>query len=104
MISFLLCGSQRQCSIRLSRFCKTRFSLLFLFGILRRHGAEFQPQSPALQQGGKGCVVGANPGQANLTVKKDGGDIDAISGSTITSRAFLRVVAEAYKSFQNINK
>ena len=56
------------------------------------------------QQGGKGCVVGNNPGQANLTVKKDGGDIDAISGSTITSRAFLRVVAEAYKSFQNINK
>lgn len=56
------------------------------------------------QKGGKGCVVGANPEQANLTVKKDGGDIDAISGSTITSRAFLRVVAEAYKSSQNINK
>lgn len=56
------------------------------------------------QQGGKGCVVGANPAQANLTVKKDGGEIDAISGSTITSRAFLRTVAEAYKSFQNINK
>ncbi len=56
------------------------------------------------QQGNKGCVVGANPSQANLTVKKDGGDIDAISGSTITSRAFLRVVDKAYKSFQNINK
>ncbi len=53
---------------------------------------------------GKGAVVGKNPGEANLTVKKDGGDVDAISGSTITSRAFLRVVAAAYKSFQSINQ
>lgn len=55
------------------------------------------------QKDGKGAVVGQNPAEANLTVKKDGGDVDAISGSTITSRAFLRVVAAAYKSFQSIN-
>ena len=56
------------------------------------------------QAGGKGAVVGKNPDSDNLTVKKDGGEVDAISGSTITSRAFLRVVAAAYKSFQSINK
>ena len=55
------------------------------------------------QREGKGAVVDKNPAETNLTVKKDGGDIDAISGSTITSRAFLRVVAEAYKSFQSLN-
>lgn len=48
------------------------------------------------QQGGKGCIVGLNPNAANLTVKKDGGDVDAITASTITSRAFLRCVNAAY--------
>ena len=40
------------------------------------------------QKDGKGSIIGRNPSTA-LTVKKDGGDVDAISGSTITSRAFL---------------
>ena len=31
-----------------------------------------------------------------LTVNKDGGDIDAITASTITSRAFLKAVNQAY--------
>lgn len=48
------------------------------------------------QQGQKGCIVGLNPAQANLTVSKDGGDVDAITASTITSRAFLRCVNAAY--------
>jgi len=55
------------------------------------------------QQNGKGAVVGKNPAETNMTVKKDGGEVDAISGSTITSRAFLRVVAAAYESFKNLN-
>ena len=29
-----------------------------------------------------------NPGEAALTVSKDGGKVDAITASTITSRAF----------------
>ena len=41
--------------------------------------------------------------KADQWFQKDGGDVDAISGSTITSRAFLRVVAAAYKSFQSLN-
>ncbi|MBR4505729.1 MAG: RnfABCDGE type electron transport complex subunit G [Bacteroidales bacterium] len=56
------------------------------------------------QKDGKGCVVGANPAESALTVKKDGGSVDAISGSTITSRAFLSIVNEASTVFANINK
>lgn len=51
------------------------------------------------QEGSKGCVVGKNPGTDNLKVKKDGGDVDAISGSTITSRAFCDALDQAYKTF-----
>lgn len=49
----------------------------------------------------KSCIVGKNPAQINMTVSKDGGDIDAITASTITSRAFLRAVQEAYNTFSN---
>ncbi len=48
------------------------------------------------QKDGKGCIIGMNPGKCNFTVSKDGGDIDAITASTITSRAFLRSVKSAY--------
>lgn len=41
-------------------------------------------------------IVGKNPGQCNFTVSKDGGDIDAITASTITSRAFLLAIKSAY--------
>lgn len=43
-------------------------------------------------------VIGKNPAEG-LKVKKDGGQIDAITGSTITSRAFCRLVENAYKAF-----
>ncbi|MGN0232971.1 MAG: RnfABCDGE type electron transport complex subunit G [Bacteroidaceae bacterium] len=49
---------------------------------------------------GNGSIIGRNPGNENLTVKKDGGDVDAITASTITSRAFLRCVNNAYKALQ----
>lgn len=48
------------------------------------------------QKGEKGDIVGKNPGQCNFTVSKDGGDIDAITASTITSRAFLLAIQNAY--------
>ena len=49
------------------------------------------------QKGQKGNITGKNPGTANFTVSKDGGDIDAITASTITSRAFLLAVQNAYE-------
>ena len=49
---------------------------------------------------------GKNPGDSNFkfAVKKDGGSFDAITASTITSRAFIDVLNNAYNAFLNINK
>ncbi|MEF2622197.1 MAG: RnfABCDGE type electron transport complex subunit G [Xylanibacter rarus] len=53
------------------------------------------------QKDGKGSIIGKNPNKDNLTVKKDGGDIDAITASTITSRAFLLAVTQAYNAYKS---
>ena len=50
------------------------------------------------QADGKGSIIGKTAAQA-LTVNKDGGDIDAITASTITSRAFLKAVNQAYSVY-----
>lgn len=47
-------------------------------------------------------IVGKNPATTRIAVKKDGGDIDAITASTITSRAFLKGVETAYDVFLKI--
>ena len=44
-----------------------------------------------------------NPGEASLTVSKDGGKVDAITASTITSRAFLNAVNVAYAAYAGQN-
>jgi len=51
------------------------------------------------QEGSKGDIIGKTPAQKPLQVKKDGGDVDAITASTITSRAFLKAVNEAYQAY-----
>ena len=43
-------------------------------------------------------IIGMNPGDDLMTVSKDGGEVDAITASTITSKAFLRAVNAAYKA------
>ena len=45
---------------------------------------------------------GFDPAQKKLAVKKDGGDVDAITASTITSRAYADGLATASKVFQTI--
>ncbi|KAA6335697.1 Electron transport complex protein RnfG [termite gut metagenome] len=52
------------------------------------------------KEGNKGNIKGLNPGTKSLTVSKDGGDIDAITASTITSRAFLNAVNKAYATYK----
>ena len=44
-------------------------------------------------------IAGKNPASSNVSVRKDGGEIDAITASTITSRAFLAGIAAAYDIF-----
>ena len=46
-------------------------------------------------------VKGKNPATNNIAVTKDNGEIDAITASTITSRAFLKGVNAAYEVFKN---
>ena len=43
-------------------------------------------------------ILGKNPATTEFGVSKDGGDVDAITASTITSRAFLEVVVKAYNA------
>ena len=51
------------------------------------------------QKGEKGDIIGLTPAQP-LTVSKDGGKVDAITASTITSRAFLLAVNNAYNAYK----
>ena len=48
----------------------------------------------------KDQFVDKNPANYKLIVKKDGGDVDAITAATITSRAFSKAVDKAYKAFE----
>ena len=45
-------------------------------------------------------VIGKSPKTTKFTVSKDGGDIDAITASTISSRAFLDALTRAYSSYE----
>ena len=54
------------------------------------------------QKDGKGNIIGKNPATDNLTVKKDGGSVDAITASTITSRAFLLAITQAYNAYKEL--
>ena len=51
------------------------------------------------QKGEKGDIIGKDP-KEKLTVSKDGGQVDAITASTITSRAFLLAVNNAYNAYK----
>ena len=44
-----------------------------------------------------------NPSNFNFKVKKDGGKIDALTGATISSRAFSEAVEMAYEEFISTN-
>ena len=43
---------------------------------------------------------GKNPEDFQLQVRKDGGDVDAITAATISSRAYCDAVQRAYQAFQ----
>ena len=55
------------------------------------------------KKGGTGDIIGMTPGKAPLTVDKDGGQVDAITASTITTRAFLSAVNAAYAAYAGQN-
>lgn len=45
---------------------------------------------------------GFDPASKSLTVRKDGGDVDAITASTITSRAYALAIDNAVKALNSI--
>ena len=46
--------------------------------------------------------MGQHPDSFNLAVRKDRGDVDAITASTITSRAYCDAVQRAYDAFEQL--
>lgn len=48
---------------------------------------------------GHRSVIGLNPERNNISVSKDGGDIDGITAATITSRAFLDALRRAHEAY-----
>lgn len=44
-------------------------------------------------------IIGRNLSQGALAVSKDGGNVDAITASTISSRAFLEAINKAYLAY-----
>lgn len=53
------------------------------------------------QKGQKGDIIGKDPAVNKLGVTKGGeGEVDAITASTITSRAFLLAINNAYKAYK----
>ena len=76
------------------------------YNVLETHETPGLGASAALwfQKGEKGDIIGRNLTEKELVVSKDGGDVDAITASTITSRAFLRAVNAAYAAFQQIQE
>ncbi|MEE1119179.1 MAG: FMN-binding protein, partial [Bacteroidales bacterium] len=47
----------------------------------------------------KGDIRGKLPSDESFKVSKDGGEIDAITASTITSRAFIESIKAAHKAY-----
>ncbi len=82
---------------------------------VRRHGTCAQCQrvgterdaGPGNEDGRRGqpalrCFEGRNPGEMKLAVKKDGGDVDALTAATISSRAYVDAMARAYAAYKQI--
>ena len=45
---------------------------------------------------------GKNPAEMNMAVKKDGGDVDALTAATISSRAYVDAMSRAYTALNMV--
>ena len=70
-------------------------------GLGSKMGAWFKQTDPAKA---KASILHKNPGASKFIVSKDGGDIDAITAATISSRAFLDAVQTAYNEYMKNQK
>ncbi|MRT93147.1 RnfABCDGE type electron transport complex subunit G [Ancylomarina sp. 16SWW S1-10-2] len=65
-------------------------------GLGSKMGAWFKQTDPAKE---KSSVINKNPGKTKFIVSKDGGDIDAITAATISSRAFMDAIQTGYNEY-----
>lgn len=54
-------------------------------------------------ENGKGNIIGKTPGDKGISVKKDGGEIDAITAATISSRAFCDAINRAAQALGGVS-
>ena len=54
-------------------------------------------------EGGKGNIIGITPGDKGISVKKDGGEVDAITAATISSRAFCDAINRAAQALGGVS-
>ena len=82
-------------------------------GILLNYSVLEQAETPGLgskmekwfrSDKNKQSVLGKNLSKGKLKVNKDGGEIDAITAATISSRAFLDAINHAYEAFAAMHK
>lgn len=82
-------------------------------GTVRNYAVMKQMETPGLgakmkdwfrDPTGKRSIIGRNPGAENMTVTKDGGTVDAITAATISSRAFLKTLNDAFAAYRNIKE
>ncbi len=76
----------------------------FLDGTINKYKVTSQMETPGLgtkitEDKFKTQFEGKNPKYFKLQVKKDGGDVDAVTAATISSRAVANAVDRAYKSY-----
>ena len=48
-------------------------------------------------------IIGKKPDKETFKVRQDGGEIDAITGATITSRALIDAIQKAYRGYLKFN-
>ncbi|MBP3439620.1 MAG: FMN-binding protein, partial [Tidjanibacter sp.] len=48
-------------------------------------------------------VKGKNAAKLNFALRSAGGDVDAITSATISSRAYAKALAEAYETYKKVN-
>lgn len=77
---------------------------MFLDGTINKYMVTSQMETPGLgtkitEDKFKTQFEGKNPSYFKLSVKKDGGDIDAVTAATISSRAVADAIDRAHKSY-----
>lgn len=53
---------------------------------------------------GNQSIIGKNPETSVFDVKQEGGDFDAITASTISSKAFLNSIKDAFEAYNKYNQ